>query len=110
MKLRLTSAVALVNQSKRIVQIARKLTQLAGEVDGLKKGELYTAGHLGKIDDRVDDLRCKRGETVKTFKSIEDDILALKRGRDESLEYVDEEIQKLRSEVKIGSKRKRAQS
>ena len=94
-----------MKQSNRIDELACKLTRLAGEVDGLKKGELYTAGHLGKIDDRVDDLRCEKDETIESVKRIDDDILAPKRSRDESLEYVDEEVQKLRSEVEIGPKR-----
>jgi hypothetical protein len=59
-----------VRQDKRIAELA-KLARLTGKVDGLKEGELYTAGHLGKIDDRVDDL-------IESVKSIEDDILALK--------------------------------
>jgi len=90
-----------VRQDKRIAELAKKLARLTGKVDGLKEGELYTAGHLGKIDDRVDDL-------IESVKSIEDDILALQRGRDEFPENVDEEVQKLRSEVEKGPKRKSA--
>ncbi len=92
MRLRLTLSVVFVNQFNQIDQLAHKLTQLTDEVNSLKRNKLYTTGHLRKIDNKVDNLRCESDKITETIKRIEDNILALQRGRDESLKYVNEKV------------------
>ena len=54
--------------------------------------------HLGKVDDRIDNLRSDWEETRDTIKRFQNEIHTLKRGSDETLDYKDKRV------VKAGNK------
>ncbi|KAI9864841.1 MAG: hypothetical protein M1813_002611 [Trichoglossum hirsutum] len=78
-------------------QLYEKLTDLEGRLDGLsyqvcviESNELKAASHFRKLDGEVNAFKTARD-------GIKDDISTLQRAKDEILEYLDEELERLKN-------------
>jgi predicted nucleic acid-binding Zn-ribbon protein len=75
---------------EKLTDFEVRLDQLSYQVCVIKSNELKAASHFRKLDDEVKTLKTARDE-------IKDDISTLQRAKHEILEYLDEELERLKN-------------
>ncbi|KAL5396601.1 hypothetical protein PMIN03_012953 [Paraphaeosphaeria minitans] len=66
-----------------LVNIATSVIRIGRKVDDAGKRDRYIMSHLGKLDDRIDELRSECDENMDTIRKLQDEVNRLKRGRNE---------------------------